>query len=85
MPLAAPHFSQFSDARWHGAVFSGVHGPRQRPGYRVTPKLSLSCPMQAGKSRSQFKKRLRRGEASGIRRDTDGDDQKKAYEKQIFD
>jgi hypothetical protein len=24
------------------------------------------------------------GEASGIRRDTDGDDQKKAYEKQII-
>jgi hypothetical protein len=24
------------------------HGPRQRPGYQVTPHLSLSCPMHAG-------------------------------------
>ena len=24
------------------------HGPRQRDGYPVTPKLSLSCPMHAG-------------------------------------
>jgi hypothetical protein len=34
-----------------GRFFSGDegHGPRQRSGYRVTPKLSLSCPMHAGK------------------------------------
>ena len=37
-----------------GRFFSGDagHGPRQRPGYRVTPKLSLSCPMHAGKKPS---------------------------------
>ena len=34
-----------------GRFFSGdeEHGPRQRSGYQVTPKLSLSCPMHAGK------------------------------------
>jgi hypothetical protein len=33
-----------------GRFISGdeEHGPRQRPGYQVTPKLSLSCPMHAG-------------------------------------
>jgi hypothetical protein len=33
-----------------GRFISGdeAHGPRQRPGYQVTPNLSLSCPMHAG-------------------------------------
>ena len=29
-----------------------AHGSRQRPGYQVTPKFSLSCPMHAGKKAS---------------------------------
>ena len=33
-----------------GRFISGdeAHGTRQRPGYQVTPNLSLSCPMHAG-------------------------------------
>jgi hypothetical protein len=61
------------------------HGPRQRHGYQVTPNLSLSCPMHAGnKTDSVQKMSPPLGEASGIRRDTDGKHQKKAYEKQII-
>ncbi|HEX3797393.1 MAG TPA: hypothetical protein VH413_01730 [Verrucomicrobiae bacterium] len=50
-PLAAtPSFSGFSFSAIAGRFISGDegHGPRQRPGYQVTPKLSLSCPMHAG-------------------------------------
>jgi len=46
--------------------------------------FAVRPPARRKKNRVQFKKRLRLGEASGIRRDTDGDDQKKAYEKQII-
>jgi hypothetical protein len=51
MPLAAtPSFSGLSFPAIAGRFISGdeAHGTRQRPGYRVTPKLSLSCPMHAG-------------------------------------
>jgi hypothetical protein len=52
LPLAAtPSFSSFIIPALAGRFFFGDegHGPRQRSGYRVTPKLSLSCPMHAGK------------------------------------
>ena len=50
MPLAAtPSFSGFSFPAIAGRFISGDegHGPRQRSGYQVTPKPSLSCPMHA--------------------------------------
>ena len=68
-----------------GRFFSGdeEHGPRQRSGYQVTPKLSLSCPMHAGKKPAsvqnlapQFVKQAAYGETrTAIIK-------KKAYEKQ---
>ena len=51
MPLAATTFlSNFLFPAVAGRFISGDegHGPRQRHGYLVTPKLSLSCPMHAG-------------------------------------
>jgi hypothetical protein len=69
-----------------GRFISGdeEHGPRQRDGYPVTPQLSLSWPMHAAnKPQSVQNPAPLGGEASGIRRDTSGDYQKKAYEKQI--
>jgi hypothetical protein len=41
-----------------GRFFPGDegHGPRQRDGYLVTPKLSLSCPMHAGKKPTSVQK-----------------------------
>jgi len=50
MPLAAtPSFSKFSIPAIAERFISGdeAHGTRQRPGYQVTPNLSLSCPMHA--------------------------------------
>jgi hypothetical protein len=51
MPLAAtPSFSNFYFPLSRGVLFPATKsmGTRQRPGYQVTPKLSLSCPMHAG-------------------------------------
>ena len=88
MPLAAtPSFSRFLIPALAGRFISGDegHGPRQRPGYQVTPNLSLSCPMHAGNKTDLVQKMSPPcGEASGIRRDTSGEHQKKAYEKQII-
>ncbi|MDD5139537.1 MAG: hypothetical protein PHY43_04655 [Verrucomicrobiales bacterium] len=80
------HLFQSSDSRFTGRFISGDegHGSRQRPGYLVTPIFRCHAPCTPEINRVQFKKCLRLGEASGIRRDTDGDHQKKAYEKQII-
>jgi hypothetical protein len=58
------------------------HGPRQRDGYQVTPKLSLSCPMHAGKKPRSVQKlspRLVKQAAYGETRTAIH--QKKTYEK----
>ena len=50
MPLAAtPSFSNFYFPLSRGVLFPATKsmGTRQRPGYQVTPELSLSCPMHA--------------------------------------
>jgi hypothetical protein len=48
--LLLRHLFQTADSRFTGRFISGdeAHGPRQRDGYQVTPKLSLSCLMHAG-------------------------------------
>jgi hypothetical protein len=59
------------------------HGPRQRHGYQVTPKLSLSCPMHAG-NKTHIAQKL---SPRGVKQATYGETRaanikKKAYEKQ---
>jgi hypothetical protein len=59
-------------------------GTRQRDGYRVTPNLSLSCPMHAGNKTDLVQKmspRLVKQAAYGETRTAII--KKKAYEKQI--
>ena len=60
------------------------HGSRQRPGYQVTPKLSLSCPMHAGNKPKCVQKMA----PPEVKQATYGETRtanikKKAYEKQI--
>jgi hypothetical protein len=60
-------------------------GTRQRPGYQVTPKLSLSCPMHAGNKPRMVQKMS----PLGVKQATYGETRtanikKKAYEKQIL-
>jgi hypothetical protein len=64
-----------------GRFFSGDEGQesRQRSGYPVTPQFSLSCLLHAEKQNLVGSKNFCAvGEASDIRRDTDGDHQKKS-------
>jgi hypothetical protein len=79
--LLLRHLFQAFDPAVTGRFFFGDagHGPRQRTGYLVTPQLSLSCHMHAGKENGVSSKNgSAGGEASGIRRDTSGDPSKKS-------
>jgi len=61
------------------------HGPRQRTGLSTNaPAFAVMAPARREETTVSSKPGSARGEASGIRRDTDGDYQKKAYEKQNF-
>ncbi len=51
-------FLNFLISATRGRFISGDegHGTRQRPGYQVSPRLSLSCPMHAGNKTDSVQK-----------------------------
>jgi len=61
------------------------HGSRQRPGYQVTPKLSLSCPMHAGNKPKCVQKMAPPEVKQATYGETRTANIKKAYAKQITD
>src|ERR1039458_522085 len=70
-----------------GRFISGdeAHGPRQRPGYQVTPKLSLSCPMHAANKTDSVQKTSPPEVKQAAYGETRAANiKKKAYEKQII-
>jgi hypothetical protein len=76
---ATPSFSRGLIPAIAGRFISSDEGHESRQ----PAALPLSCPMHAGnKSHNAQKMSPLGGEASDIRRDTDGEHQKKAYEKQ---
>jgi hypothetical protein len=84
--LLLHHFSQVLDSRCHGAVFSRRRRAWATPATRLSGNAATFAVMpHARRQKTDFSSKnvSANSEASGIRRDTDGDHQKKAYEKQI--
>jgi hypothetical protein len=70
-----------------GRFLSGdqAQGTRQRPGYQVTPNLSLSCPLHAAKKTDSVQKMsARKAKQAAYGETRAANIKKKAYEKQII-
>jgi hypothetical protein len=86
--LLLRHLFQGVVARCHGALFSRRRRAWATPATRLSGNAQTFAVMSHARRKKTVvssKNGSAMGEASGIRRDTDGDHQKKAYEKQIKD